>query len=96
MLAVLTYDIDQSDGGTRLRKLAKLCEGYGVRVQNSVFELQITQADLLKLKQTILNIIDVTTDSVRIYCIGKVKSNSLQILGKIEKIEITTQDTFIL
>lgn len=41
MMLVVTYDVDTSDtaGQKRLRKVAKICERYGMRVQNSVFEV---------------------------------------------------------
>ena len=40
MLVVVSYDVNtQSEGGQRrLRKVAKLCESRGQRVQFSVFE----------------------------------------------------------
>ena len=36
MMLVVTYDVDTSDtaGQKRLRKVAKICERYGMRVQN--------------------------------------------------------------
>ena len=41
MLLVVTYDVDTTnkEGEHRLRKVAQLCERYGMRVQNSVFEV---------------------------------------------------------
>ena len=52
MMVVLSYDVDTSDsaGAKRLRKVAKVCEAYGCRVQNSVFELLIEPAQLVALK----------------------------------------------
>ena len=40
MMLVVTYDVDTSDsaGQKRLRKVAKICERHGMRVQSSVFE----------------------------------------------------------
>ena len=39
MLILITYDISFEDpqGPVRLRRIAKLCQDYGVRVQFSVF-----------------------------------------------------------
>ncbi len=39
MLIVVTYDIEvnSKDGSNRLRRISKICENYGIRVQNSVF-----------------------------------------------------------
>ena len=43
MLLVITYDVDTTSakGAKRLRKVAKLCERNGIRVQNSVFEVLV-------------------------------------------------------
>ena len=40
MLVLVTYDVSTQDkaGRARLRKVAKECQNYGQRVQNSVFE----------------------------------------------------------
>ena len=53
MLMVLTYDVDTSSpaGTRRLRKVAKTCEKYGMRVQNSVFEVLVDAAQLIQLKE---------------------------------------------
>ena len=46
MMVLLTYDVDvtSTEGRGRLRRVAKLCESYGIRVQNSVFEMMIDPA----------------------------------------------------
>jgi len=66
---LLTYDVDTTtpEGRRRLRRVAKLCEGYGLRVQKSVFEIVADDMDLLKLTDAINDIIDEKRDSVRIY-----------------------------
>src|ERR1700761_9168358 len=48
---ILTYDVDTTTahGRRRLRQVAKLCEGYGTRVQKSVFEIVASEIDLLTL-----------------------------------------------
>lgn len=40
MLVLITYDVntETASGKKRLRKVAKECQNYGQRVQNSVFE----------------------------------------------------------
>lgn len=40
MVLVVTYDVDTTDfaGARRLRRVARLCERYGSRVQNSVLK----------------------------------------------------------
>jgi CRISPR-associated protein Cas2 len=53
----------------RLTKVAKTLEGWGSRVQYSVFELKITPPQLKTLHEQINKIIDSQTDSVRYYII---------------------------
>ncbi|SDQ60846.1 CRISPR-associated endonuclease Cas2 [Thermostaphylospora chromogena] len=69
MQLLLTYDVSTIDpeGRRRLRQMAKLCEGYGHRVQKSVFEITCTDAELLTLLDGANRIIDPGEDSVRIY-----------------------------
>ena len=47
-MIVLSYDVDTTDaaGAKRLRKVAKICEAKGCRVQNAVFELLVDPAQL--------------------------------------------------
>lgn len=66
---LLAYDVDTTtpEGRRRLRKVAKLCEGHGLRVQKSVFEIVIDDITLLKLMAAAEEIIDTETDSIRVY-----------------------------
>lgn len=70
---LLTYDVDTTTpaGRRRLRKVAKLCEGHGLRVQYSVFEIVADEKDLLRLMDTLDDIIDTTRDSIRLYRLPK-------------------------
>lgn len=73
MMVLVTYDVNTEDskGKTRLRKVAKECVNYGQRVQNSVFEIDADYATVLKVKNTLLNLIDIQKDSLRFYYLGK-------------------------
>ena len=84
MLLVLTYDVDTTNaaGAKRLRKVAKLCERYGMRVQNSVFEVMVDAAQLVKLKSEMEKIIDTDADSVRMYRLGTSYENRIETMGK--------------
>ena len=75
-------------GEKRLRKVAQLCERYGSRVQNSVFEVLLTPAQLVELKSGLTKIIDVKSDSIRIYRIGSTYQNKIEVLGKSTRVEI--------
>ena len=72
MLVLITYDVntESTNGKSRLRRVAKLCEDYGQRVQNSVFECLLDPAQLLLVKEKLLKIIDEKEDSLRIYHLG--------------------------
>lgn len=94
MFILLTYDIDLSDGGKNLRKVAKICEQYGIRVQNSVFEMEIDSAELTSLKNSLGKVLNLLTDSVRIYKIGKMENVKIDIIGKEKKIELSKDNAF--
>lgn len=84
MMVVLSYDVDTSDaaGAKRLRKVAKVCEAYGCRVQNSVFELLIEPAQLVALKAKLTAVINADKDSVRFYRLGSNWRPRVESLGR--------------
>lgn len=83
-MLVVTYDVDTSDtaGQKRLRKVAKICERYGMRVQNSVFEVVLDAAQLAVLKHELQKIIDMAQDSVRFYRLGNSYENRIETMGR--------------
>ena len=89
MMLVLTYDVDTSTlvGAKRLRRVARICEQYGVRVQNSVFEVLVDAAQLAALKAGLKEIIDTETDSVRFYRLGNSFQNKVEVMGKAPLVE---------
>jgi CRISPR-associated protein Cas2 len=66
---LLAYDVatDSAAGRRRLRLVAKACESYGVRVQDSVFDLVLDDHELESLVERLSVIIDHRADNVRIY-----------------------------
>jgi len=44
-----------------------VCEGYGHRVQQSVFEVACSEAQLLAILQKLADIIDARLDDIRMY-----------------------------
>ena len=83
MMLVVAYDVDTTEpaGARRLRKVAKLCERYGMRVQNSVFEVLVDPAQLAELKAGIRKVIDPRLDSVRFYRLGSNYQSRIEVLG---------------
>lgn len=90
-LYLLTYDVSTQDkaGQARLRRVAKACEGRGCRVQKSVFECRLTQAQLEELRDKIKRIIDLEQDSLRIYKIVEPLERNVQVLGVDNAIDFT-------
>lgn len=84
MLILITYDVDTTtkEGEKRLRKVARECVNYGQRVQNSVFECLITEAQLVGLKAQLASIINDTTDSIRFYFLGNNWKRRIEKIGK--------------
>ena len=72
MLVVVAYDVNtESDGGKRrLRRVARLCEDHGQRVQNSVFECWIDPARWVSFKARLIAEIESRQDSLRFYFLG--------------------------
>lgn len=91
MLILITYDVDTTtkEGEKRLRKVAKECVNYGQRVQNSVFECLLTEAQLVVLKSLLSSIIDDTTDSIRFYFLGNNWQRKIETLGKLTSFDPT-------
>ena len=89
MMLVVAYDVDTTNkaGEKRLRKVARLCERYGSRVQNSVFELDLDPAQLVELKSGLAKIINTEADSVRLYRIGSSYRSKIEVIGRSSPIE---------
>lgn len=83
MYILVTYDVDTTDkeGQKRLRRVAKACLEHGQRVQNSVFECELTDAQFCLLKERIKRIIDAKTDNVRFYHLNKNENRRVEVLG---------------
>jgi CRISPR-associated protein Cas2 len=72
MLVVVAYDVntEDADGRRRLRRVAKVCEDCGQRVQNSVFECLVDAAKWTSLRADLIREIEEPTDSLRFYFLG--------------------------
>lgn len=83
VLVLITYDVntESAAGRTRLRKVAKQCENYGRRVQNSVFECILDQAQCVMLKSLLSDIIDEDVDSLRLYYLGNKYQTKVEHIG---------------
>lgn len=72
MLVLVSYDVSTRDkaGQRRLRRVARLCENRGQRVQHSVFECLVDAAQWVAFRASLLAETDPETDSLRFYFLG--------------------------
>ncbi|EPR43461.1 CRISPR associated protein Cas2 [Desulfovibrio sp. X2] len=72
MLVLVSYDVSTIDpkGPGRLRRMAKICQNWGQRVQNSVFECLVDPAQWTALRAKLLDCMDPEHDSLRFYFLG--------------------------
>jgi CRISPR-associated protein Cas2 len=73
MYVLVTYDVSTETpaGRKRLRQVAKTCLDFGQRVQNFVFELKVDPGQWAECKNRLEGTIDITTDSLRYYYLGR-------------------------
>ncbi|MBV8451669.1 MAG: CRISPR-associated endonuclease Cas2 [Deltaproteobacteria bacterium] len=84
MEILVAYDVatDDAAGKRRLRRVAQVCMAYGQRVQKSVFECIINEAELEMLKHRLTREMEKSKDSVRIYRLIEPHSRYLSLIGK--------------
>jgi CRISPR-associated protein Cas2 len=80
---LITYDVDTTsrEGERRLRRVAKICEGHGIRVQKSVFEAVCTEAQRALLEHKLRETIDLDVDTIRIYPLPTHSLDSVSQIG---------------
>lgn len=90
MFILITYDIKTTtqQGRRRLRSVAKICQNFGQRVQNSVFELKVNEAQFLIVQKQINEIINEKTDSIRFYRLGSNYQSKVLHVGAKESYDI--------
>lgn len=72
MMMLITYDVatESSAGRRRLRRIARLCQDYGQRVQYSVFECNVNPAQWAIFRARLIDEINEASDSLRFYRLG--------------------------
>ncbi|HMV53498.1 MAG TPA: CRISPR-associated endonuclease Cas2 [Rhodocyclaceae bacterium] len=65
----MCYDVNTETkaGRRRLRRVARVCESTGQRVQKSVFECQVDLMQMEELERRLLAEIDLEQDCLRLY-----------------------------
>lgn len=89
MLIIVCYDVntETKEGRRRLRRVAKICEGTGQRVQKSVFECTVTLMQLEELERRLLTEISPTEDCLRLYRLPDVKGCEVREYGRFRAID---------
>ncbi|MEN8130245.1 MAG: CRISPR-associated endonuclease Cas2 [Pseudomonadota bacterium] len=84
MLVLVTYDVstETKAGRRRLRRVAKVCQDYGQRVQKSVFECKVDAATYEILEGVLLDEIDDQEDNLRIYRLSEPVEKHVKEFGK--------------
>lgn len=93
---LVVYDVETTtpQGQRRLRQVAKACEGYGQRVQYSVFEVVSSRTKMAQLVLQLEGIMDPVTDSIRVYPLTEDGFTAVVMLGR--RREIPHEDPWVL
>jgi CRISPR-associated protein Cas2 len=83
MMVLVSYDVSTTSvgGARRLRRIAKVCQDYGQRVQFSVFELEVDPAVWVRIKQQMCDLINPDVDSLRFYFLGSKWQEKVEHVG---------------
>lgn len=89
-MVLITYDVNTETeaGKKRLRKVARECQNYGQRVQNSVFECLVDAALLKQLQNKLGKIMDMEKDSIRYYYLGNEWRSRVEHVGAKASIDL--------
>lgn len=89
MLVIVCYDVSTETraGRRRLRRVAKVCESTGQRVQKSVFECQVNLAQMEDLERRLLAEIDPDSDCLRLYRMADTKGCEVRQHGTFRSID---------
>ena len=83
MNVLISYDVSTETpaGRRRLRKVAQACQDFGQRVQKSVFECSVSEAQFEEVVRRLVEIIEKTEDSLRVYRLVEPKEKYVQVYG---------------
>lgn len=84
MLVIICYDVNTEtrEGRRRLRRVAKLCESVGQRVQKSVFECQVDRVRFEMLERDLVAEIDAAQDNLRLYRLAELRGYEVHEHGR--------------
>lgn len=83
MMMLVSYDVAKDENGEkRLRRIAKICEDYGQRVQYSVFECLLDPAQWVALRARLVAEMNPDFDSLRFYSLGAKWESRIEHIGQ--------------
>ena len=82
MMHLIAYDIADP---SRLRKIAKVCELYGVRIEKSVFEADLSEDNYQAFWLELMELIDEDEDAVIDYRICKSCIKQAEVMGIVRR-----------
>lgn len=84
MYVVVTYDVNTESkaGRRRLRRVAKICEDFGQRVQFSVFECDLDEMRMDAMLALLKEEIHPQLDSLRVYRLHGARNGAVHTLGR--------------
>lgn len=83
MLILVSYDVSTktAEGEKRLRRVAQICKDFGQRVQKSVFECSVNQAQYEELVRQLRKCIEEEEDSIRFYRLIEPRDKYVRVYG---------------
>jgi CRISPR-associated protein Cas2 len=89
LLVIACYDVstETAAGRRRLRRVAKVCESTGQRVQKSVFECRVDLAGFEELERKLLAEVDLEQDCLRLYRIPDVRGAEVREHGQFKAVD---------
>mgnify|MGYP003595538313 CR=1 FL=1 len=89
MLVIVSYDVstETAAGRKRLRRVARVCESMGQRVQKSVFECKVDTAQFEELERRLLAEIKLEEDCLRFYRLTEPVDVHVREYGKFRSVD---------
>jgi CRISPR-associated protein Cas2 len=89
MLVIVSYDVstETAAGRKRLRRVARVCESMGQRVQKSVFECRVDTAQFEELERRLLAEIKPDEDCLRLYRLTEPVDLHMREYGKFKAVD---------
>lgn len=89
MFILVAYDVstETPEGRRRLRRVARVCQDYGQRVQKSVFECKVDAVTYAMMEQRLLEEIDVTEDNLRFYRLNEPLEEHVREFGRFKAMD---------